>query len=71
MVGNIIWQVFGPFNQAIDVLTLLQVHVDVGTRTLLVTRGKDSCSDGCSSVPDIFSYDILLDLLLLPGLVVF
>ena len=71
MVGNIIWQVFGPFNQAIDVLTLLQVHVDVGTRTLLVTRGKDSGSGRCSGVSYIFSYDILLDLLLLPGLVVF
>lgn len=71
MVGDIIWQVFGPFNQAIYVFTLLQVHVDIGTRTLLVTRGKDSGSGGCFGVSDIFSYDILLDLLLLPGLVVF
>ena len=71
MVGYIIWQVFGPFNQAIHILTLLQIHVDIGSRTLLETRGKDSSSRGSSGVSDILSYDILFDLLLLPGLVIF
>jgi hypothetical protein len=71
VVGDIIWQVLGPFDQAINVLTLLQIHVDVSTRTLLETRGKDSGSGGSSGVSDILSDDILFDLFLLPGLVVF
>ena len=71
MVGDIIWQVLGPFDQAINVLTLLQIHVDISARTLLETRGKDSGSGGSSCVSDILSDDILFDLLLLPGLVVF
>ena len=71
MVGDIIWQVLGPFDQAINVLTLLQIHVDISARTLLETRGKDSGSGGSSCVSDILSDDILFDLFLLPGLVVF
>lgn len=71
MVGDIIWQVLRPFNQAIYVLTLLQIHVDVSTRPLLEARGKDSGSGGSSCFSDILSDDILFDLLLLPGLVVF
>ena len=71
MVGDIIWQVLGPFDQAINVLTLLQIHVDISARTLLETRGKDSGSGSSSGVSDILSDDIFFDLLLLPGLVVF
>ena len=71
MVGDIIWQVLGPFDQAINVLTLLQIHVDISARTLLETRGKDSGSGRSSGVSDILSDDIFFDLFLLPGLVVF
>ena len=71
MVSDIIWQVLRPFNQAINVLALLQIHVDVGSRTLLDTRGKDSGSGRGSCVSDILSDDILFYLFLLPGLVVF
>jgi len=71
VVGDIIWQVLRPFDQAIYVLALLQIHVDVGSSTLLETRGKDSGSGWSSGVSDILSDHILFDLFLLPGLVVF